>query len=152
MVKQFVRKTKPEDVEFLIDNIRPEDVIEIKAFSGATPKDVLGDEVTRGSRVWVVDDKVVCMFGVTPLEGHPKTGIIWLLATPDFYKHTKSFAIRCKAVFLEVIKEFEYVYNYVLAKNKDSVKWLGFLGFNFDPPKPIGKEGANFIRFDLLNV
>jgi hypothetical protein len=152
-IKQEVRKTEPDDIEYLIENVRPEDEEEVKEFSGETVREVLeGTPELDKSQVWVVDGKIVCMFGVTPLPKYPKTGLIWLLATPDFHKHTKSFAVRNKAVFEEVIKDYEYVFNYVLSKNEDSVRWLTWLGFNMGEPQPIGKTGANFNRFELLNV
>jgi hypothetical protein len=37
--------------------------------------------------------------------------------------------------------------NDVYAKNRTSVRWLRFLGFEVEPPRPIGHSGALFSRF-----
>lgn len=152
MVSEVVRKPDIFDVEYLIDHIRPEDQEEVDALDGSTVEQALEEtpDLLGNSFVWEVDGKVVCMFGVTPCEDHEGVGIIWLLATSEFDKYTKMFAIRCKRVFEEVIKDYEYLFNYVYSENKKSIKWIEWLGFTVHDPEPLGREGAAFHRFDMI--
>jgi hypothetical protein len=43
------------------------------------------------------------------------------------------------------------VFNYVYAENKKSIKWLEWLGFKVRDAQPIGINGANFHRFEMVN-
>lgn len=153
-ISEYIRQTKREDIQHIIDNVRHDDVVELDALNGLTIEKALDQvhDLEKNSQVWVVEQKPVCIFGVTPLPEDSSIGIIWMLATKDFDKYAMPFAFRCKKVVEQMIKNYEYVYNYIHDKNKLSVKWLKWLGFSFDKPEPIGHKGANFYRFELLNV
>jgi hypothetical protein len=149
---ELVRKPDDLDVRYLIKHARKEDIIEVDALDGSTIEDALNEtpNLLENSQVWEVNGKVVCMFGVTPYE--ERKGIIWLLATEEFNKYTKMFAVRCKDVFREVISGYDYLFNFVHSENKKSIKWIEWLGFTVHEAKPFGSRGATFHRFDLNNV
>lgn len=151
MVKELIRKATQEDVEFLIANVREEDIEEIDALDGSTIRDALEEtpNLLDNSEVWEVDGKVVAMFGVTPVEDHAGVGVIWMLATGEFEQYSKMFAIRCKRVVEKMISGYEYIFNYVHTKNENSIKWLEWLGFKMNDPEPIGHKGAMFTRFEM---
>lgn len=154
MTNHVVRKPTKEDVEYLIENIRTEDAAEIDALNGATIREVL--ENTEGlydnSKTWEADGRVVCIFGVTPVNGPMKVGVVWLLATNDFHKYTKKFALNCQQVLKEMINEYGYLFNYIHSENEESIEWLKWLGFKVLDPIPLGHKGANFHKFELKNV
>ena len=154
MINEHVRQTETKDIQFLIDNIRDEDAEEIKALNGSTVSDVMNkiDNLEDNSQVWVVNGNVVCMFGITPLENNERTGVIWLLATSDFHKYTKRFAVRCKKIFKKTMIGYDYVFNYIYSKNLKSIEWLKWLGFNVQDAQKIGIRGATFHRFEMINV
>lgn len=154
MVKEIVRSARESDVDYLVENIRREDEIELYALDGSTIRESLDEtpDLIKNSLVWEVDGKLVCMFGVTPVEGHDGAGVAWLLATKEFEKYTKMFAVRCKRVFLEVVKGYDYLFNYIHSENKSSIKWLKWLGFTICDAEPLGNKGANFHRFEMINV
>jgi len=154
MVKEVVRKPIQDDVEYLIANIRPEDAEEIDALDGSSVRRILDEtpDLLKNSLVWEVNGRIVCMFGVTPIKEQEGMGIIWLLATEEFDKYSRMFVVRCKRVFKEVMSKYEYVFNYAHSKNVKSIRWLEWLGFTIQDPEPLGHKGANFNRFEMLNV
>jgi len=150
---QIVRRPTPEDVEYIINHIRKEDVEEIAALDGGNVRDALFEtpDMDKNAFVWEREGKVHAIFGVNPVEEHEGMGVIWMLATESFDKHFMVFAAACKVVVEHMIKDYEYVFNYVYVKNRKSVKWLQWLGFDVRPPEPIGLNGAEFHRFEMWN-
>ncbi len=151
MVKELIRRPTQEDVEFLIANVREEDIEEIDALDGSTIRAALEEtpNLLDNSEVWEVDGKVVAMFGVTPVEDHAGVGVIWMLATKDFHKNVRRFPARSKEVIANAIAKYDFIFNYVHTKNTKSIKWLEWLGFKMNDPEPIGHKGAMFTRFEM---
>lgn len=151
MTKQIIRKPTQADVEYLIENVRPEDIEEVEAFDGSTVAETLHDtpDLLENSEVWEVDGKIVCMFGVTPVKEFQGVGVIWMLATAEFDKHAMVFAVNCKKVVKKMIKGYEFVFNYVHTKNTKSVEWLKWLGFVMHDPAPMGPKNELFTRFEM---
>lgn len=150
----LVRKPTETDVEYLIENVRPEDVAELDALNGNTIRSALEDtpDLLNTSQVWIVDERPVAIFGVTRCNGPLSVGVIWLLATGEFQKYTRKFARYCKEVFEQMIDGYGYLYNYVHAENKISIEWLKWLGFEINEGQPLGHKGAIFHKFELRNV
>jgi len=154
MVKYIVRKPTQEDVEYMIEHVRSEDVAEINALDGSTIRSSLEEtpDLLNNSQVWEVNGKPVALFGVTPMRGPMKVGVIWLIATDELHKYTTKFARYCKEVLIKIIKGYGYVFNYIHAENKVSIEWLKWLGFKIQDGIPLGHEGAIFHKFEMKNV
>ena len=154
MTGYIVRKPTEEDVEYLIDHARPEDIAELDALDGSTGREALEEtpNLLDNSFVWEVDGKVVCIFGVNPRPGPMAVGIIWLLATDEFNKYTRKFTRYCKEVFKKITSGYMYLFNYIHCENKVSIEWLKWLGFTISDPIPVGHKGANFHKFELKHV
>lgn len=150
---QIVRRPTPEDVEFIIANIRDEDIAEIAALDGGNARDALFEtpDLDKNAWVWERQGRVHAIFGVNPVEDRDRVGVIWMLATKTFDDHFMAFAAACKVVVEEMIKDYEYIFNYVSVENKKSIKWLKWLGFDVRPSEPIGIKGAEFNRFEMWN-
>lgn len=71
------------------------------------------------------------VFGVTADPSDPATGIPWLLRR-DGFKITKSWLKQCRdSIFPEMESTYPILKNYVHKKNKQSIRWLRWLGFSF---------------------
>lgn len=151
---QIVRRPTPEDVEYIVAHIRKEDADEIAALDGGNARDALAEtpDMDKNAFVWEREGKVHAIFGVNPVEGREKVGVIWMLAADTFDDHFMAFAAACKAVVEVMIKDYEYIFNYVYVENKKSIKWLKWLGFDVRPSEPIGINGAQFHRFEMWNL
>lgn len=151
---QIVRRPTPEDVEYVIANIRDEDRAEIDALDGGNVRNSLYQtpDMDKNAWVWEREGKVHAIFGVNPVEDRDGVGVIWMLATKTFDDHFMAFAAACKVVVEVMIKDYEYVFNYVYVENKKSIRWLKWLGFDVRPSEPIGINGAEFHRFEMWNL
>jgi hypothetical protein len=154
MNNYIVREPTKEDVEYLVEHIRPEDAAELDALHGSTVKSALEEtpDLLTSSKVWEVDGKPVAIFGVTRQFGPMSVGVIWLLGTTEFHKYTKKFARYCKEVFDDLISGYSYVFNYIHSENKTSIEWLKWLGFKIHEGQPVGHQGAIFHKFEMKNV
>lgn len=151
MSNEFIRKATQADVDYLVANVRHEDIEELDALDGSTVKESLDEtpDLLENTQVWEVDGKVTCLFGVTPVEEYEGVGIIWMLATKDFHKNVRRFPARSKEVIANAIAKYDFIFNYVHTKNTKSIKWLTWLGFKMNDPEPIGHKGDLFTRFEM---
>lgn len=149
---QIVRRPNPEDIEFIIQNIRDEDVEEVNAMGGGTVRDALmsTDNLETNSWVWERDGQVHAIFGVNPVPDREGIGVVWMLATKSFDDHLFAFTAACRAVVQQMVKGYDYVFNYVYEENRKSIKWLEWLGFTIRDAEGIGIDGAKFHRFEMV--
>ena len=96
----------------------------------------------------LVDDEPVLVFGVQPESMVSSTGVVWLLATDNIIKIRKQFIKRCKKVLLDLIQDYDVVYNYVYTKNTIALRWLKWLGFMIHPAEAMGATGAEFHKIE----
>lgn len=149
----MIRRPTPEDVEFIIQNIRDEDAAEVAAFDGDSIRDVLMStpDIEKNAWVWEREGQVHAIFGVNPIKEKEGVGVIWMLAAKTFDDHFMAFASACSVVVAHMLKGYEYVFNYVYEENKKSIKWLKWLGFDIRDAEGIGINGARFHRFEIWN-
>lgn len=150
----MIRKPTDDDIQDLIDNIRPEDKVEIEALSEYSLEDTIraSIQMQADAKAWVVEGKVACVYGVVPHQDSDKTGVIWMIATDIFDENRTTFARGCKKVFEEMIKGYDYLFNYIHSANHVSIEWLQWLGFTICEPEQIGRQGETFYRFEMINV
>lgn len=90
-------------------------------------------------------DNVDFVFGIARDDSDPAVGIPWLLAR-DGFKMTKSWLRICRdEVFPEMDNIFPILKNYVHKDNKDSIRWLKWLGFTFYPIEVTFPNGDDLI-------
>lgn len=146
-----IRKPNIFDVQDLARKARLSDKIEVQAFHGNTIEECLNGTpgLYKNSYVWEVNGNLVCMFGVTPVD--EDRGVVWLLGTDMFDKYSRLFAVKCKKVFEDVVKDYRYIFNYVHAQHDKSLRWLKWLGFDIHPAEPVGINGEMFHFFERYN-
>ena len=140
-----------EELIYLADHLRPEDVRELVCMTGP---DIRAEVLRCGSN----SDKcyacyykgvIIAAFGVIPYNPIARWGIIWMLATPEAGKHklyTGKWTRRGVRAFLE---DWEYLFNYVDAGNDETIKWLKWLGAKVHEPKPYGLYGNMYHLFEF---
>jgi hypothetical protein len=129
--------------------MRQADVDEVAA-SGKEPYLALADSLNSSIMAWtgLVDDEPVCVFGVAPLDILSGIGSPWLLGTGFLPRYAMTFLRMNKAYVQKMSELFPHLENYVDARNKLSIRWLKWLGFQFDAqPVPYGIWGTPFYRF-----
>lgn len=144
----YAIKTVEEHIEPIAANMRLDDVREIWAAGKRTPVSALKMSMALGKHNTIMlSDKPVGMFGVTPLSVIGRHGSPWLLGTDELANHSRSFLKGCIKHFPEVTKGFDFLENYVDARNSVSIMWLKWLGFVIMEPEPYGPFKLPFHRF-----
>jgi hypothetical protein len=151
-MKGSIRKITPEDVSYIAEYAREADKKECYLLGGRTLQESFEqtERLYEDSYVWVVEDKIICAYGVVP--HNDKVGAIWLLATDDFEKYCYTFKKECKNIFKNLISGYKYLYNYVHYKHNKAINWLEWLGCDIMKPEPIGVDGELFCKFEVRNV
>ncbi len=147
----IIRRPTDADIDFLIENIREADAIEIKAICGKTVREAVREtpDIYNNAWAWEADQKIMCIFGVNPLLDKLGEGVVWLLGSKFFDNNRMVFACVSKAVFRDTIKDFKHIFNCVHSENVRSIRWLKWLGFAVDEAKPVEINGARFFRFEM---
>jgi hypothetical protein len=138
-----------EDIEYLASNLRDIDKREIAAVSGRSTKAVLMSGATKSEycKVAIVDGVPMCIYGVSRAGALSGVGYIWLLGTDEIDKHAVKFIRGCAIQISEIVKDFNLVENWCHAENKKTIRWLKWLGFTFEDPKPYGRKKEMFHKF-----
>jgi len=71
----------------------------------------------------------VAMFGANQLTEDNVVGGIWMLCTPDIYTNKFDFMRHCKNYLAVMHTRYEYLTNFIDARNLPSMTWLPRLGF-----------------------
>jgi len=146
MIKTAIRIATGKDAWFIANNLRPDDLKELRALQQGLPEVLVMEtfECAAWSRVATLNDVPVILYGVCPhdIKGH---GIPFMVATPAITQFTKRFVRgSIDEVFL-MEKTFPKLINMVHKENQLSRRWLKWLGFEIDE-KPVG-PGGEFMMF-----
>lgn len=97
----------------------------------------------------VVDGDVVAVFGDAVHSVLGRIGVPWLISTVHVERHPKAFLQVCKPEVAEMLTRHAELLNYVDVRNTVAIRWLQWLGFQFDDPAPYGGKGFMFQRFSM---
>lgn len=149
MVK-FGPPTK-EAIQFIADNMRAEDVIEVWAAGKHTPIESLEMSMKNSRKVVVVydDDIPLAVLGIVLRDFLSGVGVPWLLSTEQALKHKRQFLELSPPVIEEMLNLCPKLVNHVHAENRLSIRWLKWLGFTIECAKPTGLGGELFHRFTM---
>lgn len=145
--KAHVRPATCFDMDFFHANARDADREEIAAMSGGSIEDSIGFAlISPGDvSVWEVDGEPVAIFGTVK---NGVEGVIWMIATDDFDKHSREFIRNQREVVEKMITPYQYLYNFVHAKHTKAIRWLKSLGFTILPAEVMGVKGEMFHKFE----
>ena len=149
--KEFngIRKTIPEDINFLAPRLRYEDKREILDGAGINP--YLGLQYSYNVSeicLTIVDTKdiPVGIFGVS------SEGAIWLLATPDIHRIRFSFLRESRKIVNLLNRKYKVLWNFVDCRNELHLRWLKWCGFKFIRKLNYGVNQKPFFEFIKICV
>ncbi len=137
---------KPNDINGLV--FRQMDMLEMREAVRMPPQEQVHLSWVNSEKMrWTVwyGDQVACVLGCAGEKG--KFGVPWLLGTDLSKKVKKAFLNEIKDCLRIMLKEYRFLINYVHPQNKQSIRWLKWLGFTVVPPKPFGDFGKLFHPF-----
>lgn len=150
-----IRAYRQWDFRPIVDHMREDDVREVWATAHMTPAEGVAQSVlmSRDVKVGCVHAKPVCIFGVSPsydTTALSRKGSPWLLGTDEMEQHALPFLYHSRDVVASMLQEYDYLENYVDARNEKSIKWLSWLGFDIaKEATPWGVEQLPFFHFEM---
>ena len=131
-MKVHVRQSIQDDVDYLCDNLRPEDRQEVLASHGSTREAVqIGfDESEECWTIIVTDTGEIA--GIYGLARYDDTlGVPWLLTSPAIKKVWLPFLRGSRKWVEEANNKYPLLTNAVDADYTVAINWLRFVGFTF---------------------
>lgn len=140
-----------EAIQFIADNMREADVAEVWASGRYTPLEALEVSVknSKKSAVAYVDDVPLVIFGVVSRGFLSDVGVPWMLSVTQSMKYKRQFFELSPQVVDDMLNVCPKLVNRVHTKNKLSIRWLKWLGFTIEDPKPIKATGELFHKFHM---
>jgi hypothetical protein len=136
----------------LAPHLKLADRREIMASSGMEPLEALLESIAVSDEdmCWAatLNEIPVAMFGANKLTDDNLVGGIWLLTSDKIALYPLDFMRHCKEGLTFMHKRYEYLTNFIDARNMPSMRWLPRLGFR--PCQKIEKygfAGAPFIQY-----
>jgi hypothetical protein len=139
-----------DHILWLAEHMAKADVMEVDAAVGMGPYRALEDSLNRSALAWtgMVDGRPVCMFGVSPIDILCGIGSPWLLGTEEIPRHATTFMRLNRQYIPKMLRLFPRLVNVVDARHERAIRWLKWLGFQFDPaPIAVGVFDLPFYRF-----
>jgi hypothetical protein len=121
------------DAPDLYEDLREEDMLEILGLMHH-PRDAVYMSYHTSSKCYSVKDEwnnLYCSFGVSPIKGS-NIGSAWLLGTRRLPQIKKFFLKHSKERMLGLMDGFDYLTNFVMRSNTLSMRWLEWLGAEFN--------------------
>lgn len=134
----------------LAQNIREEDRREVWASHKMEPLPALEKSLIRSNERWtaLIDDRVMCIYGVAPKHLLSLDGMVWMLATDMLPKYSRLFLPGSRKWVSNLQGKYDYLFNYVDARNRVALRWLKWLGFKIYPAAPFGALQLPFHKFE----
>jgi hypothetical protein len=141
---------KHEHVEPIAAKMRQSDIDEITASTGNSPFTALSIGAAESQLCWTMlkDGEPVMMFGckyAPELAGD--IAVIWMLATDEAEQCKKALTIDAVRYVDIMHCHYPRLFNLVDARNKKTIRWLEWLGFEMLPPIIYGKAEIPFHPF-----
>lgn len=145
---QFVRPTV-EMVEAIAADMRVADVDEVWASNHHTPIEALmkGWQQSDFVAVAVYHGEPLVMLGLVKRDVLTGTGLIWMLGSNAALKYRRDFFTKTPPMIDEMLTICPRLCNMVHNKNRDSIRWLRWLGFTIEDPVPHGPDNELFHKF-----
>ena len=145
-------KAEWDHIEPIAANMRDADVLEIWLAGHRTPYQAMQEGFDMSVKAWTImeGDTPIGMFGVSSVELLGNMGIPWLLGTDEMLNIKRQFVRESAKYLAEAHKLYPRLANFVHAGNVESLRWLMWLGFDFDGPIKAGPDGAEFFKFERV--
>ena len=131
--------------------MRKHDVQEVNAATRMGVRNAVETSVNLSTyaKTGLVNDELVCMWGVCPISLISSSGSPWMLGTDLIEKKQRIFLRRSKPWLEDIKKDYKTLENHVDERNTLSVRWLKWLGFEMKKAEPYGVNGELFHKFTM---
>lgn len=148
MIYKF-RTPTPEDVKYIAEHIKQDNLMELKALLGGHVFEELVASMKNSDYCGccVVDSKPIAMYGVTRQKIFSSTRTVWLLMTDEADKHKVFVARNTLKGLRAIVRDFGPCSNVCNAGNETILKWVEWMGGKKYGPFPCGIYGLPHYYF-----
>lgn len=140
-----------EAFEFIAENLRKEDLDEVRATIGdRDPFWGIFESYEASTATWLILDDTGLPIGVFGVSSHmvPKVGVAWMLGTPGILKNAHSVARQTRQYVGEMQDLYPILWANVDGRNELSMRWLEWSGFKLmDADANFGPENRLFLQY-----
>jgi hypothetical protein len=149
-----IRHATREDARQIADKLRQADKREVFASCGLVPERALDISVRLCPEplLGIINGEPVSIWGVNPGSLATGHGIPWMLGTDKLDRYAKHWLPVARRALNYSANGYNILENYVDVRNRKSVRWLKWMGFEFDEARPYGHLGLPFYRFTMVRV
>lgn len=130
------------------EDMRQTDRNEIWAADHLEPLACLRESVKRSDLLWtvIINDVPAAIGGVSPLPEslRSRAGVCWMLGTDAIKTVPDWFLFQTQVILGAMLMKYDYLSNFVDARNEVCLRWLKWLGFKIMPAAPYGAEQLMF--------
>lgn len=147
--RYLIRESAPCDLYRLVQNLRPEDELEVTSL-GQDPRKALRACYRNGAirRTAEIDGEIAAMWGLCGAF-LCDTGEPYLLTAKSIERMPVAFVREARAQVSDMLALRSRLVGYVDAKYQRACRFLGVLGFDLGEPQPTGVNRAMFRKFEL---
>ena len=142
-----------EHIEPIAANMREADVLEVWLAGHKTPHQAMQDGFNVSVKAWTIieNGEPIGMFGVSSVSILGNIGVPWLLGTDGMLAIKRQFVRESMQYLDEVMALYPRLVNFVHVGNIQSLRWLMWMGFDFEGPIKAGPDSAEFFRFEKVS-
>ena len=144
---QWIYEPNVDQVTHIAENLRHDDRLELLLSFNCPAQEVVRESWAQSHivRGMATDDGVAC--GLCGVVGQR----IWMLGTDRLTETRKArwqLCVEGRKWVDSCLEELQApLFNQVYSKNVESIRWLKYLGFTVERPRPIGPSAALFCDF-----
>lgn len=155
----YVEKTVPDDCFRLCTELKQLDKFELGTV-GSDPLTALISPFrynrpnTHSFTLFDEDHEIIALFGAMPVsKTNPRRASIWFLSSDLLFKHKREFLKMNNRWLVYLESHYDFVYNFITAEHKQSIKWLKWQKFTFaDEPMLVNGVKMYYFYKHLPNV
>ena len=145
-----IRESTRGDFDELVAGMRQKDELEVLLTGMSCSSRAL--YARAGNSLTALDDtnRVICIFGCTPLSGADGYAAPWMLGTHRLDKHLFKMCKLARRYVEEWLEQYPVLTNATLSTNDTVIAWLKWLGFTFSYTFPApADQSQTFIQFTM---
>jgi hypothetical protein len=144
-----MRESTLEDAIYLSTRLRKSDIEEVYASHEMDAGIALKEAFVRSSMCWtgLNGDRPVAMFGCNAPSVMATSASPWMLGTDELDRAAIGIGRASLYYINKMLERYDYLENFIDARQKKSIRWLKWCGFTIEEPFPVGRHGEMFHRF-----
>lgn len=99
------------------------------------------------STLFAVNGEIITIYGIFNRTLVSTVGSPWNFSCKNVAKYAKTFIKHSVETQLRWQTEYSMLENYVDSRHKKAVRWIKWLGYNFDKPISVGPNKIPFLKF-----